>query len=83
MGVRFWTPAARVLMTLANTDHPMSITEIAEASGIAVSVVSYTIKDLLYNGYVRMVGRKYEITEKGRQVLVVELEKAYSVVSRG
>lgn len=81
--VKIWNPSARILIVLASSDRPLSMKEIAEASGLAYSVVSYTIRDLLYHGYVTERGNKrYQITESGKRLLMVELEKTYSVLAR-
>jgi hypothetical protein len=57
-----------ILVTLDPDDAPMSAGEVAEAIGISIDDATRALHELRSLGYAREQRRRYEPTEKGRQL---------------
>jgi len=74
--LRLLTGAARVLLALSRAGGQLTFTELAEATGMAPSLLDRNLKALLAEGLVEKRGRFYVLTSSGKarlESLVVEL----------
>ncbi|MGB9641271.1 MAG: winged helix-turn-helix domain-containing protein [Anaerolineales bacterium] len=61
------TPTATLVLTTAN--HPITVAEISQSSGLPLYQVRSSLRELVANGLLKEENDTYFITEKGKNLL--------------
>ena len=66
----------RILLALTIEDGPAAVSALARHSGVSLNAAYPAIHDLVRRGYLRQERRRYELTERGHD-LVATLDEAH------